>query len=299
MGDAITTTRRRAALLISGVVLLIGAVVGGILMWSAAATLATPVAIPTPDHTPAPLIAATPLESAEYPENPVDYELAGLPQVDVFAVQPALQVDSDPTASLPGITARASAASIPVFADPTGDPVATLPRDHPFDGTTVAVIEQQTHWAQVLLTGRSTAPSTGQLTGWVRAQDVAFGAVTDAINVDLAARTIDIVRADGSRERIAEDFGSGTADAPTPTGRSFLMLIRSEPSLEYTRGHPIVYLSAQSPTLEGFDGLSVAVTAFHYHDTRSGAVSNGCIRLDATAIDRLALFPEGTPVFIR
>jgi len=41
------------------------------------------------------------------------------------------------------------------------------------------------------------------------------------------------------------------------------------------------------------------VTAFHYHDSHSGQISNGCLRLDAAAIDRLAQLPAGTPVFIR
>jgi hypothetical protein len=59
-----------------------------------------------------------------------------------------------------------------------------------------------------------------------------------------------------------------------------------------------VYLGVQSPTLAGFSGAAVAVTAFHYHDARSGPISNGCLRLDAAAIDRLAQLPLGTPVIV-
>ena len=77
------------------------------------------------------------------------------------------------------------------------------------------------------------------------------------------------------------------------------MTIRIEEGLAYTRGHPIVYLSAQSPTLDGFAGASVAVTAFHYHDDRSGSISNGCLRVDPDAITALAQLPLGTPVIIR
>ncbi|HAM13181.1 MAG TPA: murein L,D-transpeptidase, partial [Microbacterium sp.] len=43
----------------------------------------------------------------------------------------------------------------------------------------------------------------------------------------------------------------------------------------------------------------VAVTAFHYHDTRSGRVSNGCLRVDEAAAHALAALPLGTPVIIR
>ncbi len=71
------------------------------------------------------------------------------------------------------------------------------------------------------------------------------------------------------------------------------------PQFTYTRGNPIVYLSVQSPTLDGFDGANVAITAFHYHDWRSGQISNGCIRLDAAPIAKLAELPLGTPVYIR
>ena len=86
---------------------------------------------------------------------------------------------------------------------------------------------------------------------------------------------------------------------PTPLGRSFIMTVRTEPSFAYTRGNPITYLSVQSPTLDGFDGGDVAVTAFHYHDTRSGRVSNGCLRVDAAAAQVLAALPLGTPVIVR
>ena len=61
----------------------------------------------------------------------------------------------------------------------------------------------------------------------------------------------------------------------------------------------MVYLSVQSPTLDGFGGQGVAITAFHYHDERSGNISNGCLRLDESAITKLAELPEGTGVIIR
>jgi len=116
--------------------------------------------------------------------------------------------------------------------------------------------------------------------------------------VSISARTIDIVRA-GVPQRVATDFGWGTAETPTPLGRTFIMTSAVVPGYEYTRGHPIVYLGVQSPTMDGFGGAEVAVTAFHYHDDRSGAISNGCIRVDSGAIARLAELPLGTPVVIR
>jgi hypothetical protein len=39
--------------------------------------------------------------------------------------------------------------------------------------------------------------------------------------------------------------------------------------------------------------------AIHYHDQHSGAISYGCIRVEAAAITRLEELPLGTPVVIR
>lgn len=283
-----------AAVLIAG---------AGIAVWAFAdrAPAPVPAATAPPARTPDPVPSATPTPTG-FPANMASYPLDQLPQVDVYAVISALPVDADPYGALTGELARAVTDRIPVFADPTGEPVAALPRDHYYDGTTVPVIERQEHWVHVLLTGRAALPSAGnpgQLTGWVRAQDVELSTAEATVEVDLAARTIDIVTRDGARERVADDYAWGAEATPTPLGRSFVMMVRTEPSLGYTRGHPLVYLSAQSPTLDGFGGAPVAVTAFHYHDDRSGSISNGCLRLGPEAIDRLAQLPVGTPVVIR
>ncbi len=235
-----------------------------------------------------------------FPANTGAYDAAALPQADVFAILPPLPVDADPEAPFTGFTARAAADLVPIWADPLADPVAALPREYRYGGTTVPVIEQQEHWVRVLLTGRQSFPSAGnpaQLTGWLRISDVELAATDTTVEVSLSARTIDIVRA-GVPERIATDFASGTEQTPTPLGRSFIHLTEVT-SFDYTRGNPVVYLSVQSPTLDGFGGQDVAITAFHYHDDRSGAISNGCIRLDEAAIAKLAALPQGTGVVIR
>jgi L,D-transpeptidase catalytic domain. len=228
------------------------------------------------------------------------YDLSALPQIDVFAVVPGLPVDDDPFGTFTGDAARATASAVPVFAAPGDEPIAALPRDFVFDGTTVPVVERQDHWLRVLLVGRQAVPSAGdpgQTSGWLRVQDVELQPVEATVEVSIAARTIDIVRA-GERERVASDFAWGTDLTPTPIGRSFIMTTDVVPEYGYTRGNPIVYLSTQSPTLDGFGGADVAVTAFHYHDERSGPISNGCIRVDSQATARLAALPYGTPVVI-
>lgn len=256
----------------------------------------TSSASPSSDSTPS--AAATPTGFAA---NTVAYDTTVLPSVDVFSIHPALPVDADPTGAVTEWRVRAVAAAAPVFADPTGEPVAALPRDYEYGGTTVPVIERQENWAKVLLVGRQAMPSQGnsaQIAGWMRVADLEFSTGDTYVEVSLSARTVDIVRA-GVAERIASDFGSGIEASPTPVGRAFIMTTRIEPSFGYTRGNPISYLSVQSSTLDGFAGADVAITAFHYHDARSGVISNGCIRVAAEATQALAALPDGTPVYVR
>ncbi len=303
MTDSRPAPRSRGARAIAMAVAAVLVAAGAVTVWVASSRPAAPPAASPAATSPAAVPSATPTPSPSgHPADTTAYPLDQLPQVDVYAVIPALPVDADPAGAFTGDLARANAERIPVFAVPGQAPVATLPRDHVYDGTTVPVIERQEHWLHVLLTGRAALPSAGnpgQVTGWVRAQDVELSAWEQSVEVDLSARTIDVVGRDGARERVADDYAWGAEGTPTPRGRSFVMMVRSEPSLTYTRGHPLVYLSVQSPTLDGFGGAPVAVTAFHYHDARSGGISNGCLRLGPEAIARLGQLPVGTPVVIR
>lgn len=249
----------------------------------------------TPSHTPTPTTTET-----GFAANTADYDVAQLEQVNVFTVLSDLPVDDEPTATFTGETALALGVGAPVFADPEGEPVAYVPREFPHDGTALPVVERQTHWVRVLLTGRQAVPSQGdpaQVSGWLRVADVELSPNDTVVKVDISDRTVDIVR-DGDAETVATDFGWGIESTPTPLGRTFIMTSRVVEEFWYARGHPIVYLAVQSPTLDGFGGADVAITAFHYHDQRSGAVSNGCIRLDEDAITALGELPPGTPVMI-
>lgn len=296
---------KRAAWLggVLAALVVVGVIVAGVL-WVRGATeqpTAEPTEAVTAASTPSPAPEPTPAGPAE---NTEEYEQGDLPTDDVFAVIPELEVDDDPDGRGIERTAQATSdAGAPIFADPEGEPVAWLPQDTRYRGVVVPVVEEHEHWVKVLLVGRQARAGDGdasQLSGWLRAGDVRTHDVFRRVEVDLDARTIDIVTREGGdeeSERIATDFAWGTDDTPTPEGRAFVMLTEVT-SFAYTRGHPIVYLSVQSPTLGGFGGLDVAITAFHYHDAHSGAISNGCIRVDASAIAKLAELPEGTPVHV-
>jgi hypothetical protein len=264
-----------------------------------AASTPTATVSPTAPSAPTPTPSPTP---DGYAANTTAYDVATLPQVNVFAVIPALPVDDDPFTQPLGETAVARGIGAPLWADPAGEPVAYVPHEYPYGGTVLPVVEKHAHWVKVLLTGRQAIPSQGdpgQVAGWLRIADVDLAASSgSSVLVSISNRTIDIAHADGSLQRVATDFAWGTERTPTPVGRTFIMMTRAVPEFAYTRGHPIVYWAVQSPTLDGFDGADVAPTAFHYHDTRSGPVSNGCVRVDPDAITQLAALPAGTPVIV-
>lgn len=294
------STRRRTLLRLTGV---------GVALAAAAAVTAALVSGAPPSDTGAPDAAqgaspsppsAEPPGADDYPANTADYDLSTLPTVDVFSLASSLSVDDRPGDPLPGLVATPRAPGAALFNDPLAAPVAVLPPELRFDGTTVPVIERRQSWAKIMLPGRAGLPSegkAGQLTAWVRASDVDITRTDLSVRVSLAARSIAIVDAGVVRYETG-GFALGAPATPTPVGRTFIMTTRVDPSAGFTRGHPVVYLGLQSPTLDGFNGASTAITAFHYHDVREGPVSNGCLRVDAGTIGELAALPPGTPVTI-
>jgi len=261
---------------------------------------ATRAAAPTHSATPTPTAPPTPTRTGPA-ANTASYDLAPLPTVDVYLVDPHLPLDPAPNARATGLVAYPAKTAIPVFATPTGAPVASL-AEHPREsGGAFPVITAYTDWVEVLLVGREGVPPSGnahQTSGWLRRAEVRLADNSTHIVVNLSKHTIDLVTSAGTT-RVADDFGWGTPATPTPVGRTFVMEVAVAPALTYTRGHPIVYLATQSQTLRGFDGQGVAVTAIHYHDAHAGAISNGCIRVDAHAIGLLDTVPPGTVVYIQ
>jgi hypothetical protein len=299
MPPASASRRRWIPLIVAAAVLVIAAVALAVgVAISREASQAAPQPTFTRESEPPATSAPTPTPTGPAADTNA-YDLSALPVADVFTLIPALPVDDDPFGSPTGLLATPAAGSIPVFAEPGAAPVAALPVQLRWGGTTLPVVKREDNWVRVLVSGRQGTPPEGnpaQLTGWLRAGDVVLTEDDTHVEVSLSGRTISIVSSAGT-ELVASDFGSGVESTPTPVGRTFIMHTEVMP-YGYTRGHPLVYLGVQSPTLAGFDGADTAVTAFHYHDAHSGVISNGCIRLDAAAIDRLAQLPAGTPVYI-
>lgn len=236
-----------------------------------------------------------------YPANTSTYDVSTLPDATVLEVIAGLPVDDNPQGQVTNLIISAKDSPAPIFASPNdAQPLAKLPLEHIHGGVSVPVIEQYQNWVRVLLAGRAGLPSqgvTGQLTGWVRVSDVNLTQNDTRVELSISARTVTIVSPGGS-EVIATDFGWGKEATPTPMGRTFIMLTEVVPQFTYTQGHPIVYLGIQSSTMDTFSGTPAAITAFHYHGIRSGAISNGCLRVDAEAITKLSALPAGTPVLL-
>lgn len=293
-GRCTVTIRRRiviAAACVVGVALLAGA---GVMLWPGhEEPRASVVAPPSPSASPS-------TEADPYPADDGPYDIAALPAAQVYSIVPDLPVDDQPAGPVLPLTATAATASIPVFAAPGGEPVAQLAQAQAHDGTALPVIEQHKHWVRVLLPARAGLPSAGvvgQTTGWLRVADVTLSDNPFTVTVSLSAGTISVAES-GRSVYESSGFGFGTTATPTPIGRTFVMTVFTDPAATYTRGNPTTALAVQSPTLDGFGGASVAVTAFHYHDARSGSISNGCIRVDAATAQYLASLPLGTPVLI-
>lgn len=289
--------RGRTLVAISAAVTAAG-VLSAVLLWPRPETPPLETA-PTTSANPG-IPSPSPSPPARYPADAAGYDVAALPAAQVYSVIPALPLDPDPGGAVLSLTASAAAPSVPVFPEPGSPPVAQLPQSQAHDGTAVPVIEQHPHWVKVLLPARAGLPSdgvVGQTTGWLRTSDVTLSDNPYLVTVNIAAGTI-VVTESGETVHENSGFGFGTPATPTPIGRTFVMTVFTDPAATYTRGNPTTALAVQSPTLDGFGGASVAVTAFHYHDARSGPISNGCIRVDAATAQYLAGLPLGTPVVV-
>ena len=289
--------RRRNLVAISAAVTAAG-VLSAVLLWPRPET---PPLETAPTISPSPTAPSPPPSPAErYPADSAAYDVAALPAAQVYSVIPGLPLDPDPGGPVLPLSASAAAPSVPVFPEPGSPPVAQLPQAQAHDGTAVPVIEQHTHWVKVLLPARAGLPSAGvvgQTTGWLRASDVTLSDNPYVVTVSISSGTIAVAES-GQTVYESSGFAYGTPATPTPLGRTFIMTVFTDPSATYTRGNPTTALAVQSPTLDGFGGASVAVTAFHYHDARSGPISNGCIRVDAATAQYLAGLPLGTPVLV-
>jgi lipoprotein-anchoring transpeptidase ErfK/SrfK len=176
------------------------------------------------------------------------------------------------------------------------------PEDHVLPATTafgspraLLVLEEQDEWLEVSLPERPNGS-----TGWVRRDAVELRSVDEAVEIDLAARSLRLL--DGGETVLTTPVAIGSDDAPTPTGSFFVVdkLATDDPASVY--GLFAFGLSAFSGIFTDFAGGDGQVGIHGTNDPASigQAVSHGCIRVPNEVAEALnQLLSLGTPVTIR
>jgi lipoprotein-anchoring transpeptidase ErfK/SrfK len=150
-------------------------------------------------------------------------------------------------------------------------------------------------WLKVLLPLRPNGSA-----GWVRGDRVWLRPVAYALEIDLSARRLRLLR----QGRVLGSWrvGVGRSFTPTPAGRFFVTVKLRPPQISAVYGAWALGLSGYSEVLEQFgagDG-QIALHGTADPGDLGKEVSNGCVRLDNRAIIALAkTIPLGTPVTIR
>jgi lipoprotein-anchoring transpeptidase ErfK/SrfK len=218
-------------------------------------------------------------------------------EADYMAVDLAPVAPPEPVEQQQGnLVAEAAVARVPVFPQPEGgNPFVRLERQGIFGEPRVFLVqEERGDWLRALL---PMEPNGSE--GWIRARDVTLSEHSYRIRVDITARRLTVFEDD--RVVLRQTVAVGTPGAPTPTGLFFTTVLAKpdDPSGPYGR---FAYgLSAYSEVYEEFAGGDgqVAIHGTNAPSLIGQAVSHGCIRMENSAITRLArLVPLGTPVRI-
>lgn len=179
---------------------------------------------------------------------------------------------------------------VPLRVEPNGEAFAKLAPEH-FGDAWFPVVERQTGWLRVLLPSRPNGS-----TGWVRVSQVQSRQTTSLVRVRVGSRQLELVE-DGDVTG-TWPVAVGAPDTPTPTGRTFILgqLVDSQQSYS-----PVILpLGTHSQTLDSYGGGPGTVALHGWTDTSvfGQAVSHGCVRVPADALERLRSLPLGTPVLI-
>ncbi|HEX6238636.1 MAG TPA: L,D-transpeptidase [Acidimicrobiales bacterium] len=156
------------------------------------------------------------------------------------------------------------------------------------------VLGTKSEWLQVALPVRPNGS-----TGWIPRSAVELRDLDEAIEIDLAARTLTLY--DGGDEVLSTPVAIGTDTNPTPTGRFYVVdkLDTGDPGGPY--GQFAYGLSAHSESLTEFAGGDGQVGIHGTNDPASigQSVSHGCVRVPNDIASQLAeIVNLGTPVTI-
>ncbi len=156
------------------------------------------------------------------------------------------------------------------------------------------VLAEQGEWLRVALPTRPNGSS-----GWVRKADVDVRVVDEAVQIDLAARTLTLL--DAGKPLVTTPVAIGDADHPTPTGEFYVVDKLDTGNDASPYGRFALGLSAHSDVLTEFAGGDGQVGIHGTNDPSSigKAASHGCIRVPADVASLLAeVVHLGTPISI-
>lgn len=201
------------------------------------------------------------------------------------------------------VDAEATVPAVAVYAAPGASrPDTVLPnpwllngeRDKPIAQVFLVSQQQSDGWLQVLLPSRPNGTH-----GWVRASDVKLTRNPYLIHISIATHQIRV--SNGPRVMYQGAVATGSAVTPTPPGEFYIrvLLQSTDPTSVYG---PYAYgLSAHSDALTEFDGGDAEIGLHGNNDPTvlGTGVTHGCIRMDNSAISRMApVLPLGTPVTV-
>ncbi len=197
--------------------------------------------------------------------------------------------DAEPQATTQGDVVRPKGI-LPVYAEPGGRPFAKVTPNQ-LGETWLPVIDRRAGWVRVLLPSRPNGS-----TGWLETRSVELARTPYLIRVHVGSRELELFE-DGAL------LGSwpvavGAAETPTPTGRTFLLGSIMDPDQSYS---PVILpLGSHSDTLDSYGGGPGTVALHGWPDDNvfGTAVSHGCIRVPAEALEHLTQVPLGTLVLI-
>lgn len=233
-----------------------------------------------------PVVAPVPVSAAEF---------AKLTQATTFTSIPAAGRDQDPFAATDGVVMHPLTAQV-VYLGPGEKPVAVLPATELGGPTWVPVVASAPGWIQVLLPNRP-----DRSTGWIydngtASTELVVRVTPYLIHIEVGARKLTVYESGVSLGTWTVAVGaSGT---PTPTGRTFILALLAPPHPTYS---PLIMpLGTHSSALSSFGGGPGTVGLHGWPDPAvfGQAVSNGCVRVPATALRILSKIPLGTLVLI-
>jgi hypothetical protein len=235
------------------------------------------------------LLAVTGWRPSWSETEPVSVRMGRLPLADTKARLPRAPRDPDPGGATSGEVVH-PLEMIPVFARPGRRPFAKVgPRQ--MGELWLPAIGRRAGYTQVLLPSRPNSAA-----GWVRTADVERRTTPYEVRVHLGSRTMELVQ-DG-RQVGAWTVAIGAPGTPTPTGRTFVLGLIQDANQRYSEY--ILPLGSHSDTLDSYGGGPGTVALHTWPDPSvfGQAVSHGCIRVPADALQRLLEVPLGSLVRI-